>query len=133
MESSKVYNLLKDHGIRPSRQRVLIFQDLYNHKDFPTAEDIYLRLKTEIRSLSKTTVYNTMKLYEEHGLVRFIPTDRNENKYTLIEEDVAYFYCYKCENVQSVKLKVNPEMEYDPNFEIEDTVVIFKGICKDCH
>lgn len=133
MESSEVYNLLKDHGIRPSRQRVLIFQDLYRNKDFPTAEDIFLRLKNEIRSLSKTTVYNTMKLFEEHGLVRFIPTKGNENKYTLIEDNMAYFYCINCDSVQSVKLKTIPEMEEDPNLEVRDAVIIFKGKCKNCN
>ena len=50
---------LKSHEIKPSFQRMRIFEYLITHRNHPTVEMIYKSLVKEIPTLSKTTVYNT--------------------------------------------------------------------------
>ena len=63
---------LKAHEIKPSYQRIKIFQYLVENKNHPTVDMIYKALCTEIPTLSKTTVYNTLNLFIEKQAA-FIP------------------------------------------------------------
>ena len=47
---------LKSHDIKPSYQRIKIFEYLVEHKNHPTVDMIYKALVDEIPTLSKTTV-----------------------------------------------------------------------------
>ena len=53
-------------GIRPSVQRLAIFEYVRNSCQHPTAEVVYEALCDELGSLSLTTVYNTLKLFYVH-------------------------------------------------------------------
>ena len=55
-------SILKDHGIRPSLQRVCVYRYLRGVKTHPTVDEIYSALLPEYPSLSRTTVYNTLEL-----------------------------------------------------------------------
>ncbi|HOG69585.1 MAG TPA: transcriptional repressor, partial [Fibrobacteraceae bacterium] len=61
--------ILQNKGIRPSVQRVRIFKFLMQSKEHPTVEMIFNALLPEMPSLSRTTVYNTVELFKEVGLV----------------------------------------------------------------
>ena len=61
----KTYKYLQGYGIKPSIQRIAIMDYLLTHKTHPSIEEIYLALCDEIPTLSKTTVYNTLKLFAE--------------------------------------------------------------------
>lgn len=58
-------NYLKEHGIKPSYQRMKVFQYLVDNHNHPTVDMIYKALCPEIPTLSKTTVYNTLNLFVE--------------------------------------------------------------------
>lgn len=59
----KPYERLLDHNIKPSMQRIAIMQYLMEHPIHPSADDIYTALSPSMPTLSKTTVYNTLKLF----------------------------------------------------------------------
>ena len=54
--------LLKEKDISPSIQRIRVLEYLQNSKNHPTVDNIYNDLIKEIPTLSKTTVYNILKL-----------------------------------------------------------------------
>ena len=54
--------LLK-YDIKPSVQRMVIMDYLMSHRIHPSADEIYNALYPTIPTLSKTTIYNTMKLF----------------------------------------------------------------------
>ena len=60
---------LQSHGIKPSPQRIAVMDYLLNSRMHPTADEIYLALSPSMPTLSKTTVYNTLKLLVEAGAV----------------------------------------------------------------
>ena len=58
---------LIENGISPSITRIKIYEYLYGNKNHPTVNDVYISLSEEIPTLSKTTVYNTLKMFVNAG------------------------------------------------------------------
>lgn len=72
---------LEEHGIRPTSQRLAIAQYLLVSDEHPSADLVWERVKAYAPHVSRATVYNTLALFVEHGLVR---------AYTLTEGATVY-------------------------------------------
>ncbi|EJX04128.1 iron uptake regulatory protein [gut metagenome] len=69
-----------DHGVKPSVQRIAIMDYLLKNRTHPTAEEIYSALVNLIPTLSKTTVYNTLKLFVEQGAALMLTIDEKNSE-----------------------------------------------------
>jgi Fur family iron response transcriptional regulator len=67
--------LLEQRGIRPTSQRVRVAELLLANPVHMTAEHMLSTLKQTSSRVSKATVYNTLKLFVDHGLARQIHLD----------------------------------------------------------
>ena len=94
-----VYNKLTALGIRPSIQRVAIMKYLATHHTHPTVEEVFLALKKQLPTVSRTTVYNTLRMLSEHGAASMITIDDHRVCYDGITEPHAHFFCKRCEKV----------------------------------
>jgi Fe2+ or Zn2+ uptake regulation protein len=65
-----VVELLSEHGIRPSAQRVAVAQYILLTDEHPSADRVWARVRTRFPMISRATVYNTLNLFVEKGLVR---------------------------------------------------------------
>lgn len=130
----KTSDYLKKNGIKPSFQRLKIFERLYKKKDHPTVNLIYLDLIDIIPSLSKTTVYNTINIFLEKGIVRPVSIASQETRYDLVTEHHGHFICTKCNKIYDVDINDIDlkNIEKDGNKVISTSITI-KGICKDCN
>ena len=72
---NEVSSLLERHGIRPTQQRVKVAEVLLTAPVHLTAEQLLTTLRQSPSRVSKATVYNTLKLFVDHGLVRQIHLD----------------------------------------------------------
>ena len=61
---------LEHAGIRPSAQRVAIAAYVLSTEDHPSADEVWSRVKAQFPMVSRATVYNTLQLFREHGLVQ---------------------------------------------------------------
>ncbi len=61
---------LEEHGLRPTSQRLAIANYLLTTDEHPSADQIWARVRKLRPSLSRATVYNTLTLFVECGLVR---------------------------------------------------------------
>ncbi len=124
---------LSDKGVKPSFQRVKIFEYMRGHFAHPTAEDIFGALQPSIPTLARTTVYNTLNILEEHGLIRSITIEDKEVRYDVLLDDHGHFKCEVCGTIYDFAVELSaveaPEMA---GFFIKDKNVYFKGICKKC-
>jgi Fur family peroxide stress response transcriptional regulator len=66
---------LKRRNINLSHQRLKVLEYLTQNRCHPTVDQIYTDLHKEIPTLSKTTVYNTLRMLAEEGLVKVITID----------------------------------------------------------
>jgi Fur family iron response transcriptional regulator len=74
-DSQDIFDLLRRHGINPTSQRVRIMQVLLSHGAHMSADDVYRAVNKGDRHVSKATVYNTLGLLAEKGLVREVIAD----------------------------------------------------------
>ncbi len=72
---AEIGELLRHHGIHPTLQRVLITRQLFARYTHLSAEDVFRLVNTEGRRVSKATVYNTLGLLAEKGVVREVIAD----------------------------------------------------------
>jgi Fur family iron response transcriptional regulator len=72
---SYVSTLLEQHGIRPTQQRVKVAEILLAAPVHLTADQLLASLRDAPGRVSKATVYNTLKLFVDHGLARQIHLD----------------------------------------------------------
>jgi len=61
---------LRSHGIQPSAQRVAIARYVLATADHPSADQVWERVRGELPVVSRATVYNTLNLFVEKGLLR---------------------------------------------------------------
>lgn len=76
LERNEVTALLREHGITPTRQRLVIAQHLFQKQQHLSAERILENVNTLGHQVSRATVYNTMGLFASKGLVREVLIDR---------------------------------------------------------
>jgi Fe2+ or Zn2+ uptake regulation protein len=124
---------LVEHGVKPSFQRIKILEYLIQEKNHPTVNDIYLSLLDTIPTLSKTTVYNTLNLMIEYGLVHEVLVEENEVRYEFAEHFHGHFKCEQCGRLYDIPLSIEIENITDlQRFQIKEQHIFFKGICSQC-
>ena len=132
---NKVDNIekyLRDAGIKPSIQRLKIFEYLAKNNNHPTVDAIYSALHGEIPTLSKTTVYNTLKLFQKQGIILVINIEDNETRF---DADIAYhghFKCEVCGKVEDFEIPEYKKIESLAEHEISETHFYIKGKCAIC-
>lgn len=131
LKANRIDEYLKKHDIKPSYQRIKIFECLIKHRNHPTVDMIYQELVNEIPTLSKTTVYNTLKLFIEKKIVLLINIEDNETRYDGDTSFHGHFKCRKCNEVYDIKTEIPVLKELD-DFKIEEYHLYIKGICKKC-
>jgi len=124
---------LSNNNIKPSLQRIKIFEYLHDNREHPTVDTIYSDLVGDIPTLSKTTVYNTLKLFIDNGITSTVTIDDNEVRYDAIMEEHAHFKCDECGNVYDIEIDV-PELKFKKikAFKVETTNIYLKGKCNKC-
>lgn len=61
---------LRKHGVRPSAQRVAIARYVLETDAHPAADQVWAAVRKTLPVLSRATVYNTLHLLAEKGLLR---------------------------------------------------------------
>ena len=70
-----IKGLLRQHAIQPTSQRILITRLVLERCAHLSAEDVYRLVNATDRHVSKATVYNTLGLLTEKGVIREVIAD----------------------------------------------------------
>ncbi len=79
--TSDIAQKLEHHGIKPTRQRLLIGACLFDRDQHVTAEEVMYRVNRDKKLVSKATVYNTLGLFARHGLLKEVVIDTSSLVY----------------------------------------------------
>ena len=69
---------LRDHDVKPTSQRLEIARILFRRPAHMSADDVYIQVNRGKSYVSKATVYNTLGLFVERGLVREVLVDSSK-------------------------------------------------------
>lgn len=89
---SDVIDLLRAHDIQPTAQRVEIAHAMFAHHGHYSADDVFGAVNREQPQVSKATVYNTLGLFAEKGLIREVIIDPNKVFYDPNVDPHHHFY-----------------------------------------
>jgi Fur family iron response transcriptional regulator len=92
MERSQIVKLLQQHDVTPTRQRIEIAGYLFQRPQHLSAEDILEGVNAESSRVSRATVYNTLGLFTQKGLLREILIDRERVFYDTNRADHYHVY-----------------------------------------
>ncbi|MCE9593141.1 MAG: transcriptional repressor [Planctomycetes bacterium] len=70
MKKREVAELLRTHDVQPSAQRVAIAEYVLDTDEHPSADQVWSRVMEAFPMVSRATVYNTLNLLVEKGLLR---------------------------------------------------------------
>lgn len=68
-ELNAAIQLLREHQVRVTPQRQIILKYLVAHHNHPSVETLFHALEDELPNLSMATVYNTLNLFVDLGIV----------------------------------------------------------------
>lgn len=92
MDRSHIVKLLQQHDVTPTRQRIEIADYLFQKPQHLSAEDILEGVNIDANCVSRATVYNTLGLFSNKGLVREILIDRERVFYDT--NRAAHYHLY---------------------------------------
>jgi len=132
---TKAKKRLQECGIKPSLQRIAIMEYLMLNKTHPTTDMIFNDLHPKIPTLSKTTVYNTVKLLTEQGAILSINIDEKNQRYDGDISRHAHFRCKDCGCIYDLpvkRMKISHPKNNTDEFVITEAQLYYRGFCKKC-
>lgn len=126
-------NMLVSAEIRPTYQRLKILEYLNLYHTHPTVDEIYISLCPTIPTLSKTTVYNTLKSFVKANIVDEIKIENTEIRYDILTDPHGHFKCNKCGKIYNFSFHYSLIDSDDlKGFSIENKNIYLSGTCANC-
>jgi len=129
---------LKNEGLRYTSQRQIIWDEICKTDDHRDAEDIYFKIKTSGKKVSRATVYRTIDILVKNNLVRKLELGDGRNRYEnkLDSSHHDHIVCIQCgridefmdENIE----KLQDEIAIKYQFKIVRHIHQLFGLCRDC-
>lgn len=126
----------RDERIKLTHQRLEIFQEIALTDDHPDAEQVFQRVRKRMPTISLDTVYRTLWLLKDLGLIITLGTSRERTRFDANLSRHHHFVCTRCgftRDFYSVDLNNLRLPESVCMFgNVEATLVEVKGICQKC-
>ncbi|MBN2415318.1 transcriptional repressor [bacterium] len=128
-----LFRILKKANVPPSMQRIKILEYLQTGHNHPTADMIYQALKGQMPTLSKTTVYNTLRILVEHNLISEFRMFENEVRYEYDPLPHIHFKCDRCGAIYDLHTGAGMlESGMIDGHRITCRQINLKGVCRAC-
>ena len=131
---------LRKHGIRLTRQRELLFGLIHNSHSHLHAEQLYELAKEKDPKINRVTVYRTLKVLKEQGLVDELDLMHYDGEHhyyeTRLKREHAHIVCMGCGSVVEYfgdPLKqIKEQIESQFGFKVKVARTEVGGYCADC-
>lgn len=126
----------REHGLKVTPQRLLIYTELMTSDDHPTLEAIYTRVRRRSPAISLDTVYRTLATFHEIGLADMVEGFGTSMRFDPKTDKHHHFRCTRCQAIidfvdrQYDALPVPPEIR--KRCEVTDVRVTVEGVCEKC-
>ena len=120
------------HGILPTSQRLEIAEILLDKPQHLSADQIIAQLRTRGSGVSKATVYNTLNLFSERGLIKERSYDPERRFYDSVTEPHHHFYNVDTGEIidippGAVALEKMPEIPGNGRLESVEILIKIRG------
>jgi Fe2+ or Zn2+ uptake regulation protein len=127
---------LRERGMRVTPQRVLIHRALRRLDRHVTADELLDELGQSLPNASLPTVYATLELFEELGLVRRVPAAGSPTLYDPRIDEHQHLRCRRCGAVADLDVQVDAAAALRAarrrGFRPDGAELVVSGLCREC-
>lgn len=133
----KFTKYLTQHKLRRTPERYTILDKIYSLNDHLTIDDIFNALEEDSYHVSKATIYNTMELLVNAGLVHRHNFAGHQSKYERVTgiSNHHHLICSQCGNVREIKdnsINTILASQHYGKFQAQYADLHIYGICSRC-
>lgn len=134
---TEIEKKLESNGVRPTSMRILIYKFMAQKEAAVSLTDIE---NTFVKS-ERTTLYRTLKTFEEKGIVHQIDDGTGISKYALCEpgcncdldQDLhLHFHCHNCDETVCLTEHKIPHINLPDGYVADNANLVIIGICEKC-
>jgi len=131
-----IIETLRKKGYRATTQRIAICRFALHSRDHPSAQRVYDEVRRVHPTVSLATVYKTLKILTEHGLVQELDLPESQARFDSYVEPHINLVCMRCGNIQDFDDSAAREMVERVAAKAEFTRtgqrLDIYGVCKTC-
>ena len=136
---NKLKMIIKQKGLKYTKQREIIFETILNNEHHLGAEELYNKILATYpdEKIGIATIYRALVFLEDANLISSISLGKDAKKYeTSFKEHHDHLVCVKCDIiVEFLNEKIEKEQEKtakNNGFKLLNHTMYLYGICKDC-
>lgn len=132
MQNKDTSVTLRDSGIQPSAQRVAVGDYVLHTGEHPSADLVWKRVRERFPWISRATVYNTLNLFVDKGLLQRLNLSEDCVVFDPITETHHHFIDEKSGVIHDVPWDKVQVCNIDSlrEFEVHDYQVVMRGSVK---
>jgi Fur family peroxide stress response transcriptional regulator len=129
-------SLLTEQGGNLTTQRTAVFDYLSRVEHHPTAEDVFLAVKSELPKISLATVYKNLEALVACGAASKLTYGDGAARYDIRTDHHYHSRCLGCGRIADLEPQGGEEMarlvKAPAGFQVKDYRVEVVGYCKNC-
>ena len=134
---NKFQQLLKLKKLRSTALRLLVLKTLAGQKSITSL----FHLRKAVEKSQRISLYRTLKIFQESGLVHSISDGTRFPKYglnynlrdfSIYQSNHPHFHCNVCELTYCFPKLRTPDIEPPEGFQKRQTSLLLNGICPEC-
>ena len=127
---------LRAAGVRITAPRRMVLAALIETGSHVTAEELHRRVRSEHPEVNVSSIYRTMDLLTDHGIVDHVHLGHGPAEYHLTEEQHAHLVCNSCAAIveldPSISAPFAAEVSRELGFHVDLGHFALTGWCDDC-
>lgn len=129
--------IIRSSGHRVTPQRISILDAMCESSGHTTLGEIYARVRQIDKAIDRSTLYRTLKLFANLGLVVSADTGDGETYYEFAKpQHHHHLVCRSCGKEQEIGQEVMQSMfeqvEREYQFRVDTDHLVLFGLCSDC-
>jgi Fe2+ or Zn2+ uptake regulation protein len=136
MTEHELQQTLRNRGQRVTPQRILIHRAIGEIDRHASAEEVLARVSDSLPSAALPTVYATLELFEELGVVRRVSTGVGPTLWDPRTDDHHHTVCRSCGAVEDLEVGIDSERLLRAarrrGFRANSAELVVGGLCARC-
>lgn len=129
-------NICQKAGVKCTQQRMNIYLELIQNPNHPDAETVYKKVRNQLVNISLDTVYRTLWLFKDLGLITTIGPSRERTRFDPNLNPHHHFICTKCGSILDFNSEIMDTADVQESIKtigkVEGLQVNIQGICLEC-
>lgn len=126
----------RERGVKLTPQRLAIFREAAASDEHPDAETLFQRVRERVPTISQDTVYRTLWLFADLGLVTALGYSRERLRFDSNPTAHHHFVCSRCGKVGDFECDTFDQLTAPDAVQAWGVVakvqVEFRGLCHNC-